>query len=321
MRVLLTAILAGLTAATCHAATALTIAQRPAAVVDGSRVALADVAAISGGTPAATERLGSIDLGPAPGAGSEREFSRDFLVRRTRQEGVDAGSVSWAGAQDTRVARRTTRLVGAVIAQAAASHVRKTLPWPDEDLVVEVAQAPRDVLVPGAASDLVLRAGLPPRTQVLGQVPCSVTIARGGRVVARSSVLLRVRVFQNLLVARRRIRRGQVLTKEHVRLQRTELTHVTTDALTSLADALGTEARHEIRPLTVLTPTMVRARRVVRRGAVVTLVAETPLLRISARGIAQQDGAVGECIAAQNIDSRKVVYGRVRDADTLEVSF
>jgi len=50
-------------------------------------------------------------------------------------------------------------------------------------------------------------------------------------------------------------------------------------------------------------------------------VAETRLMKITARGVAQQDGSVGQWIPVVNIDSRKVVYGRVRDGETVEVSF
>jgi flagella basal body P-ring formation protein FlgA len=299
----------------------LTIALRAETTVDAARVTLDDVAAVTGGSRDLAERVASIDLGPAPGPGAEREMTRQFLALRLRQARLDPRSIAWAGAERTRVARRSTRLAGATIAQAAVDHVRKVLPWPDEDLVVEVQREPADLHLPGSSHDVELEAAVPPGTRLLGAVPCSVTLTRARRVVGRTSVVLQVRVFQRLLIARRRTRMGERLTKDHVRLQRSELTSLTTDAITDLALALGQEARHDIQPFAVLTHGMLRAPRVVRRGALVTLAAETPRLRVTARGIAQRDGAVGEWIAVRNVDSQKVIYGRVRDAETVEVRF
>jgi len=300
---------------------ALTIAVRPDAAVDAQRVALADVAAITGGSPALARSLGSIDLGPAPAPGAEREVTRGFLVLRLQQERLDPAAIVWTGPERTRVERRSTRLAGVTLAQVAADHVRKSLPWPDEDLSVEVVRPPADLHVAMTGQDVDYSVTLSPGARLLGTVPCSVTVAQGDRVVGRASVLLQVRVFQQLVLASRRIRAGERLTKDLVRLQRTELTNVTADGFTRLADALGQEARHDIQPFAVITQAMVSAPRVVRRGALVTLVAESATLQVRARGIAQQDGAVGEWVPVRNLDSSKIVYGRVRDAETLDVRF
>jgi len=299
----------------------LTVAVRPEATVDADRVTLADVATVSGGGDGLARQFADVDLGPAPPPGAGRDLTRAFLALRVRHARLDPESLEWAGAERTHVARRVTRLAGAAIARAAVDHVRRTLPWPDEDLVVEVQREPGDLHLPGSSDAVEFQVAIPPGTRLLGSLPCSVSVTRDGREVGRTTVVLGVRVFQGLLVARRRIRAGELLTKDHVRLQRTELTGVTTDAITDLAEAFGQEARHDIQPFAVVTRGMLRPRRVVRRGAVVMLAAETACLRITARGIAQQDGAAGEWVAVRNIDSERVVYGRVRDAETVEVPF
>jgi flagella basal body P-ring formation protein FlgA len=321
MKALIFGLAAVLTAAPAWPEEPVTIAVRPAATVDAARITLADVAAIAGGSRPLTERLAAIDLGPAPSPGAEKEVNREFLALRLRQEKVAPQAIAWAGAERTRVERKAERVAGTTIAQAAVEHVRKALPWPDEDLVVEVTRTPADLSLPSGAGEPSYTVTVPPGSRFLGALPCSVTITRGVRVVGRTSVVLTVRVFQRLVVARHKIRGGERITKDNVRLQRTELTSLTTEALTDLADALGQEARQDIQPFAAVTRAMVSAPRVIRRGAIVSLVADMPLVQIRARGIAQEDGVVGQWIAARNADSQRVVYGRVRDAETLEVRF
>ena len=199
--------------------------------------------------------------------------------------------------------------------------MRKTLPWPDEDLVIEVQRAPSDLLVVGSTHDLSYLVNLPPGRRVLGTVTVRVAVSRGRRVLAYAGVVLNVRVFQGMVLATRPIARGERLTKDNVRLQRVELTSATGRALTDLREALGREAKHDIRRFDAVTRRMVVAARVVQRGGIVTLVAVAPGLRITAKGVALKDGAVGQTIGVRNIDSSKIVYGRVIDASTVQVTF
>jgi len=320
---MLTVLLATLLAAIPTAASAgqLVVELRPEATLEAGRVRLGDLAAVSGGEPAVAARLRALDLGPTPPPGSTREITRAYIASRLAQLRLEPQAIAWRGAKRTRVATKVNRLPGSALARAAAAHLRRLLPWPDEDLVVEVRQAPADLVFVGPTDGLKVQVGVTPGTRLLGAVPCAVTVTRAGQLVGRTNVVLTVRVFQNLVVARRRIRQGQVLTKDDVRLQRCELKSLTTEALSDLGEVLGREARHDIQPFALITRRMLRAPRVVRRGAVVNLVAETPLMKITARGVAQQDGSVGQWIPVVNIDSRKVVYGRVRDGETVEVSF
>jgi flagella basal body P-ring formation protein FlgA len=329
MRARATTLLTVAMASALWAGQPLTLTVRKEATVDSLRVELGDVAELAGAPAEQLARLAAIDLGPTPAPRASRELTRDFLSLRLRQERIDPGTVRWAGSEATRVSRRLTRLPGAVVAQAAVDHVRRTLPWPDEDLVVEVRRAPDDVCVAGAPGPLGYAVSMRPGQHLLGSVPVQVTVSRspagqgagGASAVARVSVLLHVRVFQRLLVARRRIRPGERITKDLVRLQRTELTGVTTDAIADLAEALGQEARQEIRAFTIVTRRMVGAARVIRRGEPVTLVAASTRLRVTTVGIAEQDGAVGQFIRVRNRDSQKVVLGRVLDSRTVQVPF
>ena len=312
--------LAVLTAATCANA-ALTVALHPQATVDVSRVTLADVATLTGEPASLATRLASLGLGRAPAPGAIREITRRFLVTRLRQERIDLAALSLTGAETTRVTRRAAQLTGTVIAQTAADHVRNILPWPDEDLVVEVQRPPADLHVLGSTDGLSYTVTPRPGQRLLGRVPVTVSIRRGSRPVAQTHVLLNVRVFQRLMVARQRIRTGERISKRHVRLQRTELSSAATEAITDLADALGQEARQDIAAFAVVTRRMLAPARVVRRGEPVTLMAKAAHIRVTTLGLAEQDGAVGQYIRVRNRDSRKIVLGRVIDSRTVEVPF
>ena len=58
----------------------------------------------------------------------------------------------------------------------------------------------------------------------------------------------------------------------------------------------------------------------VRRGAIVTLIYEGSTVRLTTQAEALADGAAGESIALRNLQSRKEIFGMIRDATTVTIN-
>jgi flagella basal body P-ring formation protein FlgA len=56
-----------------------------------------------------------------------------------------------------------------------------------------------------------------------------------------------------------------------------------------------------------------------KRGDVVVIIAETAGLKITTLGQAKKKGRLGDRIPVVNFDSRKVLYARVLDSNTVKV--
>jgi flagella basal body P-ring formation protein FlgA len=61
------------------------------------------------------------------------------------------------------------------------------------------------------------------------------------------------------------------------------------------------------------------APQMIRKGAVVTLVAERGLLKVTARGVALEGGEMGKVIRVKNLSSKKTVFARVIGSSTVRV--
>ena len=59
----------------------------------------------------------------------------------------------------------------------------------------------------------------------------------------------------------------------------------------------------------------------VKAGDVVTIVAESDSVKLTTRGIAKKDGAIGEVIQVINVRSNKKLYAKVVDSGTVQVAF
>ncbi len=90
---------------------------REQAEVNGARIELGSVAAVSG-TEEETARLEALDLGPSPQPGGERSLSLGYLKMRLRRWGVADKDVSFTGASSVQV-RRPAAIIEVTRQQAA----------------------------------------------------------------------------------------------------------------------------------------------------------------------------------------------------------
>jgi flagella basal body P-ring formation protein FlgA len=91
--------------------------------------------------------------------------------------------------------------------------------------------------------------------------------------------------------------------------------------ITDPDSVLGKRTRRAIGSNTVMRANLVESPPLVKRGDVVVILAESGALRITALGQVKKKGRLGESIPVMNYDSKKVVYARVIDSNTVKVEF
>lgn len=85
-------------------------------------------------------------------------------------------------------------------------------------------------------------------------------------------------------------------------------------------EIIGNQARRRLAPGRVLTRSDLGPPHLVRRGHPVELIYARPGLRITALGVAQEDGALGDLVRVMNAKSRRQLQGVVSGPDELSFS-
>jgi flagella basal body P-ring formation protein FlgA len=71
----------------------------------------------------------------------------------------------------------------------------------------------------------------------------------------------------------------------------------------------------------VLRTDLIELPPLVRRGNVVVIIAESDVLKVTALGEVKEKGRRGETIRVVNLSSKKEIYARVVDSNTVKVDF
>jgi flagella basal body P-ring formation protein FlgA len=148
-----------------------------------------------------------------------------------------------------------------------------------------------------------------------------VELVQEGGVVASVPVRLEVVANGPVVVLRRAVPRGAVLERDDVATEDRELTGLSGNLVTTATDAVGREARTALSAGTPLTVTALASPLLVRRGDVVTLIVETPGMRLSTPAEALEGGAAGAQIRIRNRKSQQELLGQVVERGIVLVQY
>lgn len=117
------------------------------------------------------------------------------------------------------------------------------------------------------------------------------------------------------------LRRYQVIGTQDVKLVKKNVAHVPQQALTDIKDVVGKRTRRSVGANAIVTTRLVEAVPLVKRGDLVTVVAESPTLKITCKGLVREKGYQDDIVMVTNLGSKKVIYAKVVNGSTVKVEF
>lgn len=164
-------------------------------------------------------------------------------------------------------------------------------------------------------------------------VPLVSFLRRGATVKARTIVGVRcngakpwkvyvpvdVIVTETVLVAKRTLPRGHVLSAEDLITERRDVSRLLSGYISNPQQLQGQRLKTQLIAGKILTPAMLQADIAIRRGQTVTLTVGSGSFAIRMSGTALMDGALNQRIRVENSHSGRVIEGFVRSREHVEV--
>lgn len=141
----------------------------------------------------------------------------------------------------------------------------------------------------------------------------------GGSRPWKVYVPVEVAIRKTVIVARRSLPKGHLLTPDDVLAERRDVSRLPGAYLESVTGVSGQRLKHPVTGGTILKPKMISADKIVRRGQTVTLVVDADAMNIRMSGTALMDGALNQRIRVENRASGRIVEGLVRSSEHVEV--
>ncbi len=241
-------------------------------------------------------------VAPAPPPGARTIFDAQWLAAAAREHHVD-----WQPAShfEQAAVERASRLVAADgVAAALLAEIRSRQPFNDGEVqldnpalrLVVAAEAADTIGIEGLTVDA--RTG---RFSAIVSAPANDADAERQRVSGRIFRIVNVPTLNRAMAPGETIRAGDVV------FLRLRADRIAGDVVAETAELVGRTPRHPLRAHEPLRAGDIQVPLAVRKGDLVTVFLETPLMRLSAQGKALDDGAIGTAIRIVNTKSNRII--------------
>jgi len=133
-------------------------------------------------------------------------------------------------------------------------------------------------------------------------------------------VPVEISVFEQVIASAHPLTRGQLIVPQALKVIKLRTSHQHIAYYKNPKNVIGMVASRNIGAGKIITPRLIQAPTVVKRGENVTLLAKTPHLTVRMKGKAMEDGAKGELIKVRNISSNRVIEGTVEKTGIVKVT-
>ncbi len=288
------------------------------AKVNSKLISLGEIADIKGEDSQLVEALKSIILGRAPQPGEMREISTHYIGMKIRQNNIDPTTLTLVLPEKIEVLRESIEISPKEIEKIIKQFIHKKMPWDSKQVTIKISPAKGIVL---AAGEITYEVVPRKREDYLGVTNLSVIFMVNGRVEKKLWVNAHIDVSKEIVVSNHLLRRHYTITEGDIRLEKMNLAELSANVVTDPLEVIGKRTKRVIDPNLPIKLNILEVPPLVRRGDLVTIVAESDTLKITTQGIVSENGCKGEMVRVINTNSRKDFYARVVDSRTVAIDF
>jgi len=218
----------------------------------------------------------------------------------------------------TVAAGSAATITGETLQDAVQAYVEKQSPWPKGRIKVEFPEPVADVAVP--AEKVTIRIKGRANEDFIGQTSFTASL-RGTKPLREEHVKATLWVLMDVVVSTKSLSSGTVLGAGDVKVLQKWYDAVPQNRISDLKEVLGKKLSVSINPHMEITKNVLKDCPIVRRNQPVRIVLDNGTLCITASGVSQEDGILGDVIRVQNTASKRVIHARVRGNALVAVDF
>jgi len=288
-------------------------------LLTGSKVILGDICTLVNRQQAdkkliSDESLKSIEIGKLKPM-EVAVISRMNIARKLKRFGV---LIPIVGADKIRVTRRGRIWGTGDLKKNIMDWVLNTLKTSKKTVHVQFVSKLRQLVLP---VDVEIRKELPAKIKPFGLQSIRLTFFDNGVKLLSQSVSLRIDARVDAFVLKRDMVKGDVLSMDSFQKTKVFASKISRTEIIDPLPYLGWKLKNFLKKGEFIKPSYLKKNYMIKRGALVNIVAEKYGFLVSARGYAKKNGVKNDLIPIKNMASGKIVLGKVVDINLVKVEF
>ncbi len=265
------------------------------------------------------KKLQDIYITAAPGPGKTQRISNRYIQTRLKQNNIPLKGVVLNAPPEILVRGSYVEVSKSMIEKAVLAYIYKNMPWEKNDTKIKKIRISQKVILP--AGKVTYRVDSSGNIKPAGTMTLPVKFYVNGNARKKIWVSVNFEVMKEVVVTSKPLGRYQPIMQDDITLKKVNIATLPSDVILSCENIIGKRTKRKINVGTILRENLMELPPLIKPGDLVTLVAESAGLKITAHGMAKKKGRKGEKIMVVNLDSKKRINAQVVDSNTVKVIF
>lgn len=289
----------------------------PEAIVYEDYYTLGDIAELDGFDIETIQKLAKVQVGRAPMPGRSFLITRGQIQNRI-QNRFPKHHLKLIMPSRPMVSRASIKISGQELQEIVLNEVKKHYTH-YQDVRFQIKSTLRDVFIPkGDASYSISRIG--DTMKVGGYSSWMLKLMLDGKEAKKILVRIKVNVFDDVVVAKDRIRKGSKITESDVTTIKKNISKKRRGFESDPEIIVGKHARRDIFRNETIEPKLFEKPMIVAKGDHMKIVYRTPNLYLTNLAMALKSGRKGDIIPLRTLKSKKTIYAVIMDAKVAEIA-
>lgn len=210
-------------------------------------------------------------------------------------------------------------LESAEMARILESHLQKMIRNPNRKVAIGEFRGFEQVIVP--RENFSCQVQVTEKAIQGGNISGMMVFFAGGQEIRKIRFSARVDIYADVIVPRHFLKKHHEIQADDIQIANKNIAALPQDVVTQEKEVLGKRTTLSINNQEALRLSMLEPPPLVNKGDRVILLIENDQFKITAVGEVKEVGRKGDRIKLVNLSSKKEVYGRVLDANTVQVDF
>jgi flagella basal body P-ring formation protein FlgA len=210
-------------------------------------------------------------------------------------------------------------LESAEMARILENHLQKVTQNPSRKVAIGEFRGYEQVIVPRGGFSCQVQ--VPEKAIQGGNIAGMMVFSANGQEIRKIRFSARVDIYADVLVSRHFLKKHHEIQAGDIQIANKNIAFLPQDVITEEKEVQGKRTTLSINNQEVLRLSLLEPLPLVNKGDRVILLIENDQFKITAMGEVKEVGRKGDRIKLINLSSKKEVYGRVLDANTVQVDF
>ena len=298
---------------------ALEIKVKDQATVENDRVYLGDISSFDPQGDSRVANLSKLEIASAPSPGNSIRLNARFLLYKIGSAIAGDDDIRITAPENLFIQRSAQYMDKNLWEEIFKEHVRSNISWPVDGIEFERITTPGTIPLPKGKLTWEVRGKGNP--SYIGNTSIVVNLLVDGKKIRTVSISGRIRVRLEVVKTARKIRKGQLITRDDLITVVESATRRPKDVLTDPNEAIGKRSVRGSQPGRLVSSQMFEDPPLVKKGDRVLIKAENKQIRITTLGKVLEDGRSGDQVRVVNLNSGKEIFATVTGPSQVEVTF